>query len=176
MHWRIETLERNGPHAFLGFCSGYKFTTTKNLKEAAANFPQGIAICSSQLVAGASHVEWILRQAAESWVAGLSLANNKSIDLLMRISCQRQITKALEASSLGNVSEVVVFGLCKSQGSLDTVEEKLIELGGLPNDNIINHDQKRLKFLKEFHGLPDWIISDQLPWLLVEKSAGLVLG
>jgi len=94
----------------------------------------------------------------------------------MRISCQRQITKALTASGLSNVSEVVVFGLSKDKETLDIAEEKLVELGGIRNDDIINLDQKRLQFLTKFHGLPDWITSAQLPYLLVEKSAGLVLG
>jgi hypothetical protein len=106
----------------------------------------------------------------------LSLANNKSIDLLMRISCQRQITKALAASGLGNVGEVIVFGLCKYGESLDTAEEKLVDLGGLLTDDIINLDSRRLNFLLKFHGFPNWITSSQLPDLLVEKSAGLVLG
>jgi hypothetical protein len=120
-------------------------------------------------------MEWILRQAADSWAARSFLAKNKSIDLLIRISCQRQITKALQASALGQVSEVIAFGLPRFRESLSSIESRLAELGAIRNDQVIDLVDKKVKYLLKFHGLPHWITPYQLPGLLLEKSASLVL-
>jgi tRNA threonylcarbamoyladenosine modification (KEOPS) complex Cgi121 subunit len=175
--WRIQSAipESKETESFIGFCFGYTFRTKKNLKDEAEKFPEGTVLCSSGLVAGKQHIEWILRQAAESWAAGSFLAKNKSIDLLIRISCQRQITKALQASALGQVSEVIAFGLPRFKQSQCLVESRLVELGAIRNDQVIDLDDKKVKYLLKFHRLPRWITPYQLPGFLLEKSASLVL-
>lgn len=176
--WRIVTScpEKDKQISFFGFARGYKFQKRQDLRDTAKSLPEGIALCSARFVAGPTHVEWVLRQASESWVRDLFLARNRSIDLLMRLTCQRQISIALAASGIDSTSEIILLGLRSKFFSGLSIEQKLTELSAQRYDKILDLDSRKMNFLKSFHSLPEWVTAAQIPFFLLEKSAGLVLA
>lgn len=169
----IFTTDQSGP-SYYGFGRGYLFERPTDLTTISKSLPEGTAVCSSMFVAGIDHLEFVLRQAAEYWARGYFLARNRSIDLLMRITCQRQISRALEVSGVREISEVAVYGLSRGEASVSSSEEMLTELGAIRNDAKLELNPQKLSFLKKFHQLPEWVPRDRLALILQEKALGLV--
>jgi tRNA threonylcarbamoyladenosine modification (KEOPS) complex Cgi121 subunit len=174
--WKIQPNYgvQNNENLYLGFGRGYEFLETRNLQKMTSRLPEGSVISSPSIVAGKEHLYLILIQCAEYWNRGILLARNKSIDLLLRMTCQNQISKAIEASELQRRKDVALFGLVKEHTQIDLAERLILELGGKRNDSILDLDSKKLRFLLYFHSLPSWVDRKSLPELLQEKSAILV--
>jgi tRNA threonylcarbamoyladenosine modification (KEOPS) complex Cgi121 subunit len=161
------------PTKFLGFGRGFRLPEKTDLRDFAKQLDEGIAICSSSYIAGETHIEAVLRQVAEYWARSIYLARNKSIDLLMRITCQGQISKALEASGLGKSKTVALFGITSSGRAIAQSENAITRLGAKREDFLLSLDKTKLGFLRKFHGLPSWVGPEDLPYLLSEKSVML---
>jgi tRNA threonylcarbamoyladenosine modification (KEOPS) complex Cgi121 subunit len=173
--WRISIRSEDLKEAtLLGFGRAYRFSKTKDLRKAVTGLPEGIAACSPSLIAGKRHLESVLIQSAEYWSRGIFLARNKSIDLLMRLTCQDQISRALQASAIDNCREVALIGLAKDDSDIAISERLMSKLGGIRDDSLMDLDSNKMKFLLRFHSLPSWIEQDKIPQLLQEKSAILV--
>ena len=171
---RIEIGSKHFDAAFLAFRRAYRFPKTSDLRNLATRLPQGSVVCSPSLIAGKSHLDSILEQAAEYWARGMFLARNKSIDLLMRLTCQSQISKALEASAIASCNNVALFGLVRDSTGIANSEKLMSELGEIRDDSLMDLNTNKIRFLHQFHSLPDWVEKEKIPQLLQEKSAILV--
>ncbi|MCL4519120.1 MAG: hypothetical protein M1587_07985 [Thaumarchaeota archaeon] len=173
--WTIEL--RVGDTEMIGFAAGYGLREESDLTGFARNLPEGVTICSPLLVAGISHIEGILKQAAEYWNRKIQLARNKSIDLLMRISCRRQISEAVELSGLRKTSSLVAFGIVPTTKDVESLLKELsAKLGAERSDSLIDLNQEKIKFLREVHSLPEWMNEDQISPILLERSVLLVFS
>ena len=158
----------------IAFVRGYRFHGSVDLKEVASRLPQGIALCTPSLIAGEEHAKAVLTQAQEYWNRGLSLARNRSIDLLMRISCRSQIELAIKMSSIESAKKIAMLGIADSTG-IEDAEHRLSENGGKRNDSVISLHKGKEKFLRRTQEIPDSINTDQFSSWLAEKSILLSL-
>ncbi len=161
---------------FLGFGRAYRFSRETDLREVARQLPEGISVCSPSFIAGGVHLESVLVQSAECWSRRIFLARNRSIDLLMRVTCQDQISKALQASAIGNCREVALFGLARDSSDVAVADGMIQKLGGVRDDRLLHLDSNKAQFLRHFHSLPSLVEDDKIPELLQEKSAILVFA
>jgi tRNA threonylcarbamoyladenosine modification (KEOPS) complex Cgi121 subunit len=159
---------------FLGFGRAYEFPKRRDMRKITSRLPEGSVICSPSLIAGKSHLESVLIQSMESWSRGIFLARNRSIDLLLRMSCQNQISKAIQASALESCKTVALFGLALDDTMIEVSERLIRDLGGERNDTLLELDSKKVKFLRSFHTLPLSVDTNKIPELLQERSAILV--
>ncbi|HVB11579.1 MAG TPA: KEOPS complex subunit Cgi121 [Nitrososphaerales archaeon] len=161
-----------------GFQMAYQMEGTFDVRSASKKLLEGVIICSPKLIAGQDHIDAILSQAKEYWLRNETLARNKSIDLLMRITCQRQISDALVASGISNADALAIFGLVKTESEIkDAVEIiRSVAKDMKRSDNLLSLDNEKQKFLQKFHKLPRWLSKDQLVVALKEKSVLLVLS
>lgn len=132
-------------------------------------------LCSAKIVFGPEHAREILIQAAESWSRDLPLARNKSIDLLMRISCQSQITEAIKASELEKSRDIALLGLVKTVSEIQHIERGLFSKGAKRKDSVILPNKRKENSLRKLHDFPESVSKDQLSYLLAEKAALLIL-
>ncbi len=171
---RIEIGSKNFDATLLAFRRAYRLPKTSDLRNLATRLPQGSVVCSPSFIAGKSHLDSILELSAEYWVRGMFLARNKSIDLLMRLICQSQISKALEASGIDSCNNIALFGLVRDSADIVNSEKLLNELGGMRDDSLMDLNMNKIRFLLQFHLLPNWVEKEKIPQLLLEKSAILV--
>lgn len=160
--------------SFFVLAEGHELPIIKDLKPFAESLPRGFAIASSNFAAGVGHLEQILIQTAESWSRGLYLARNKSLDLLMRLTCQSQIERAIQTSGLESSKTIVLFGLSREQREISYAQACLAEAGAVRRDELLELDPGKISFLRKFHSLPHSVHSKDIPSLLVAKAALLV--
>jgi tRNA threonylcarbamoyladenosine modification (KEOPS) complex Cgi121 subunit len=159
----------------IGFLRAYKFVQVKNLKDTASKLTEGIALCSPKLLGGKDHAKLVLIQALEYWKRNQSLARNRSLDLLMRISCTSQIESAIDMSSLDVAKKVAVIGLAENAEIIEEVERALKDMGGLRDDRLFALGKSKELFLRKIHKIPDIVKSDHVADWLAEKSILLAL-
>jgi tRNA threonylcarbamoyladenosine modification (KEOPS) complex Cgi121 subunit len=161
-----------------GFEMAYELCGTFDVRSASKMLPEGIVVCNPKLAAGKDHLRGILSQAKEYWQRNETLARNKSIELLMRITCQRQIADAVAASGISQTDAVAIFGFVKNESEINSAVDiiKSVAKDMKRNDNLLSLDNKKQKYLTTFHKLPRWISKDQLLVALKEKSVLLTLN
>ncbi len=159
---------------FSAFVRAYKFTRIVDLKSLAKRLPEGVLLCTPQIIAGPDHARGILIQASEYWKRQLPLARNRSIDLLMRISCSAQISEAIKASNLEETKAAALLGIVKDLAEIEAHEKRLLELGAMRKDSLILLDRKKERFLRKYHSIPEFTPVEQFPTLLQEKAVLLV--
>jgi tRNA threonylcarbamoyladenosine modification (KEOPS) complex Cgi121 subunit len=164
------------PKGKKGFMTVYKLNDVFDLRKTAKNLPEGVVACLPKLIAGPDHIEAILIQAAEYWSRNETLAKNRSIDLLMRITCRRQIAEAVSASGISSTSEVAIFGCIDRESQAEESEQVIRSMDANleTRDDLLSVSKAKLDFLKEFQGLPEWFNEVQLLTALKEKSVLLV--
>ncbi|MHB1867562.1 MAG: KEOPS complex subunit Cgi121 [Nitrososphaerales archaeon] len=160
------------------FQMAYQMDGTFDVRSASKRLPEGVIICTPKLIAGQDHIDGILSQAKEYWLRGETLARNKSIDLLMRITCQRQISDAVIASGISNADALAIFGIVKTESEIKEGVEiiRSVAKDMIRSDDLLSLDNEKQKFLQKFHTLPSWLSKDQLVVALKEKSVLLVLS
>ena len=136
--------------------------------------PEGIVLCDSNLIGGRDHAAYLLTQTAESWSRKLFLARNRSIDLLMRITSQAQITNAISASNVARAKNIALLGLAASNTQIDQIDHALKSKGAMREDDVLKMTKNKEKFLRRFHSIPKTIMASQLPSFLAEKSVLLI--
>jgi tRNA threonylcarbamoyladenosine modification (KEOPS) complex Cgi121 subunit len=137
---------------------------------------QGITLCDPRYIGGAEHVRVILVQANEYWRRGHALARNKSIDLLMRITCESQIEKALKISGLSGARHVSMFGLAESREDIEQSSSGLISIGASEDDSLLDLTMAKRKFLCKFHHFPFQCDKKTLVDYLAEKAVLLAFS
>jgi tRNA threonylcarbamoyladenosine modification (KEOPS) complex Cgi121 subunit len=142
------------------------------LSSIAREFPEGIVLCDPGLIAGTDHVEAVLLQTTEYWKRNERLVRNGSLEILMRITCKRQISEAIAASKLVETDAVAILGLVSSAKEIKKSFAQLSALCKnltLDNSLLILTREKSMK-LKQFHGLPTSLSLVKLQTALREKS------
>ncbi len=154
------------------FLRGYHVESKIDLRPVTKRFKEGIVLCSADLVAGPMHVRRISVQAWEYWRRGYNLARNKSIDLLMRVTCQSQIASATRLSNLIGPGRVVLFGIVQNKEDAEEAEEILIKFeGGIRRDDAVSRlTREKASKLRNLHKIPFSCTKEMLINLLQEKS------
>jgi tRNA threonylcarbamoyladenosine modification (KEOPS) complex Cgi121 subunit len=167
-----------GINGEIGFMMGFRLNEAIDLQSVATRFPEGIVLCNPDLVAGTDHIMGVLNQAKEYWQRDESLARNRSIDLLMRITCKKQIAEAVASSRISKTNFVAIFGFAKTRTQIEKSEEiiRSIAKSSERDDEILSMNKKKLEYLKEFHKLPKWFDEAQLLIALNEKSVLLAFA
>ena len=160
-----------------GFAVGFRLSMTTDVSQFAKQVPQSVVLCTPRIIAGNQHVFPILSQSHESAKRGILLARNRSIDLLMRITCRSQISEAIIVSEISKTDRLAIFGFVKDESEIDAIHSRLRDQFGEieRKDSLLLLTKEKAKFLKQLHKLPSWLNDDQLFVALKERSALLVL-
>lgn len=161
----------------LGFAVGYDLPKTTDLSQLAKRLPLSVVLCTPRIIAGNQHVYSVLSQAQESTKRGTLLARNRSIDLLMRITCRSQISEAIDMSEISMADKLSIFGFLRDESEMDAMDRRLRGAAGeiVRNDRLLLLTKDKAKFLKRLHKLPARLNDDQLLVALSERSALLIL-
>ena len=134
-----------------------------------------IQTVNAKYVVGFSQMEMIIKQ---SWTAkerGRLYANKIELDIIVRLSCDKQISRALKTIGLREeVKDIALIGL----GTKSLLNKMLIviEKYGVMDDTIINTTKNKNEFLMRTNGISqeelDSIIccEDPLSYLMSEKA------
>jgi len=140
-----------------------------------------IQIINAKFVAGLDHVRKIAFQVLIDMQRKSLLVKKEDLHLLMKMTCQDQIDRAIKVGGLINGSiDVVVIGLGKKK-AIEAVSQTLNELFGSESNEVILLLPSRQKFLMSFHKIPrDLIVrlekrGRDITDILVEKAALLCL-
>ena len=161
---------------FVGFAYAYRFDEGVNVPNIAKSLAEGVVACSPMYIAGTEHIRRVLDHAAEYWVRKMFIARNRSIDLLMRVTCQSQISKALMASKGTNLKELAIFGLSQNQKDMEKVAIAMEKAGGVREDSLLELSSGKEAFLRKLHGIPSRCPRTQIVDLLGEKSVLLIFA
>ena len=161
----------------LGFMMAFELARTMDMRRIVEQIPESVVVCTPKIIAGPEHVSAVLSQAQESSKRGISLARNRSIDMLMRITCRKQISEAIALSEVAKTDRLTVFGLVPNQSIVNDVQGILNNEADEFNrsDGLILLTKDKAAYLKKLHGLSESLTDDQLLVALKEKSALLVL-
>lgn len=160
------------------FAAAFKIGRLVDLTPITKELPEGVTICDPRIIAGFEHLEGILQQAHQLWNRGQFLARNKSIELLMRVTCKRQISDAILASGITKIDSIAMFGVVNSESKINQAIKVMDEHFGplQKSDDMLLLTSLKEKYLKKFHKLPSWLSRTQLLSMLKEKSALLVFS
>ncbi len=104
-----------------------------------------IQLVDSRLVASLGHIEFAASQAEKAFERNENISNDPLIEVLLRMSGQRQISKALEMFGLKDSKEVVLI-------SKQDPESFLKANGWKRDESILDMDEDRFERIKErFH-------------------------
>ncbi len=129
------------------------------------SFENGIQIVDARLVAEKEHVEHAIAQAIKAFKRGKNIARDILVEVLVRLSGQRQIKYAIEKFGLkSNVQDVVVISTNKNR--LEEFKKKYScrELG-----DILKIDENKFNILKKTFDISDREIEIYKPKDFKEK-------
>lgn len=131
------------------------------------------------MVVNLEHIRQIGRQAFYQWCSDRLLAAKKELDLLLRVACDSQISRAIISAGIsGDFRRVAVIAIGDGE-SLHLLEGSLEDLGVISTAD--STDLASLEELKKKHGLRRLVPMkgiDEARWLvrmLVERAALLGL-
>jgi len=167
-----------GPNNEVGFAIAYRLKAHVDLREIAKQFPEGVVICSPNLIAGMTHVLDILTQAMEYWRRKEALARSKSMDLLMRITCRAQISEAVASSGISSTNSLALFGIAGNKTEFEKSVKIVESLGTAAEreDKLLAMNKEKSLFLRKFHNLPKLLGEDQVVVALKERSVLLIFA
>jgi len=130
------------------------------------------------MIAGIEHVEAILIQTKEYFDRNERLVRNGSLDILMRITCQKQISEAISASKITNTETVAILGLVNSENEIESSIERLCSIcKTVTSDNsLLELNKEKATKLKRFHRLPSSLSRGKLQIALQERSILLMFS
>ena len=135
-----------------------------------------VQLIDSNYIAGILHLEMIGHQICESKKRNNSYSNNLELDILLRIACDRRISKAIDMVGLkkGSVN-IAAIGI----GSYDNLNQLKTHLETKWNcdDSVLELTPEKLNRLINLHNIPRWILNSSpdkmMASLLCEKAAML---
>ena len=143
-----------------------------------------VQLVKADLIGGPEHLQFAARNALHSFRGPQRRSKSLAVELLLFISCQRQIAKAIKV--LGVDSRDSRVALVALSGSKDTILEldRLANsvIGGKPNENLIEiGSKKKMEMLQRSYGVTSREIevsrtvgeadSSVLKRLIIERSA-----
>lgn len=145
--------------------------------------PNIFQIFDAARIAGWSHIFMAVVNAVTAFESGSAISRSIGIEILLYVSCQGQISKALEtvgANSRTKQLALVVLG--KSSDETEMAFKKAASILGKPDDMVINLNVVKMeKIMKIFEVTESQIDAigrehkEALSSLLVEKGALVVL-
>jgi tRNA threonylcarbamoyladenosine modification (KEOPS) complex Cgi121 subunit len=160
------------------FGTAFSLDMYQDLTSLTRRIPDGVVVCDSRMIGGIEHLEHVLFQANDYWLRNAELARKKSIDLLMRITCQRQINDAIDLSKISRTDSFALFGMVKSIATLEKLLQEVTTFSprAKRNNALLELDREKVDFLKKVHKLPKALGKDRVLVALKEKSALLVFS
>lgn len=147
-----------------------------------------IQLVKAQLIAGPEHIEFAAQNALRSFKGPRPMTKSLAMELLLYISCQRQISVAIQRIGIARGDrEIVLVSVSSSKDSLESLAQTLPSI--IPG----NHDEslpeitseKKKEALKEYYEIEDKEVeaarfpgesdTDVLKRLVIERSALLSL-
>jgi tRNA threonylcarbamoyladenosine modification (KEOPS) complex Cgi121 subunit len=150
----------------------------------AINTQAEVQLLKADLVAGPEHLQFAARNALHSFKGKRPRSKSLAMELLLYISCQRQIARAIKFLGVdSDDSRVVLVALSESKKSLEELarQSELI-LGGQQDDDLVEiRSEQRVARLQRSYGVTSKemeaarregeIDSSVLKRLIVERSA-----
>jgi tRNA threonylcarbamoyladenosine modification (KEOPS) complex Cgi121 subunit len=130
------------------------------------------------MIAGIEHVEAILIQTKEYFDRNERLVRNGSLDILMRITCQKQISEAISASKIANTETVAILGLVNSEKDIESAIYRLYSTckAAITDNSLLELNKEKATKLKQFHQLPGTLSRERLQTALQERSILLMFS
>ena len=130
----------------------------------------------SSYVAGPKHLELILMQSLTAREKNVLYADKQEIDLLARVACDRQFSRALEKVGLRKGIRGIALVALGERSELERLSLTLSELGE-PDDDLLELTSEKRRFLTRFHKISQKqleatrVETDPFPYVLAEKAA-----
>jgi len=149
------------------------------LEELSHEHPKVILqVVPAEMLAGEEHARLVAQQSVAAMQRNSLYAHRAHIDLLLRLTCSRQIHQALEMIKKvprGPSFAVVAIG---SRHDLSRLKRTLQRKGRI-DDSLLELTERKKIFLIDLHGISQKElaatvgIDEPLPWILAERSATL---
>ena len=143
-----------------------------------------VQLVKSDLIAGPEHLQFAARNALSSFKGPRRRSKSLAMELLLYISCQRQIAKAIRFLGVDSKdSRITIVALSKSRAALEELAREAQSIvGGTPDDDLIEiQSEQRVARLQRSYGIPSRAMeaarfegepdSSVLKRLIVERSA-----
>src|SRR5256712_13581272 len=170
-------------------CLGFTKVSTPDPEHAlkllrAVNSQAEVQLLKADLVAGPEHLHFAARNAIYSFKGKRRRSKSLAMELLLYISCQRQIAKAIRFSGVDSKdSRIAIVALSESRAALEELAREAQSIvGGTPDDDLIEiQSEQRIAKLQRSYGITSRameaarfegeIDSSVLKRLIVERSA-----
>ncbi len=149
-------------------------------KAKAAVQPSLIQLFNADSIAGSVHILYAAVNALKTFKQGRNIAQSLDVEVLLYVSTQRQIRKALEITGLQNDSTKVAAAiiadddhrLAEALGKLEAF------MPGLRDDSVLDISEDKRRRLMELYDISQLELEtvgsgvvDALSWLIIEKCA-----
>jgi len=152
----------------------------------AVNSQAEVQLLKADLVAGPEHLQFAARNAIYSFKGKQRRSKSLAMELLLYISCQRQIAKAIRLLGVDSKdSRIAIVALSESRAALEELARAAQSIvGGEADEDLIEiQSEQRLAKLQRSYGITDKAMeaarlegetdSSVLKRLIVERSAFL---
>lgn len=147
-----------------------------------------VQLFRADLVAGIEHLRLAARNALHSFHGNRPKSRSLAVELLLFVSCQRQISKAIKLVGVDSTDQrVVLVALAKSQDALHLLEDNSKSIFGETDPSLVEIGSKaKLANLQRSYGVSDREMeaarfegessADVLKRLIIERSALLSIA
>src|SRR5438132_12199984 len=128
--------------------------TLKQLRS--INKQSEVQLVKADLIAGAEHLKLAARNALSSFKGPRRRSKSLAVELLLYISCQRQIAKAIRFLGVDSKdSRIAIVALSESRAALEELAREAQSIvGGTPDDDLIEiQSEERMAKLKRSYGI-----------------------
>ena len=143
-----------------------------------------VQLVKADLIAGPEHLQFAARNAIHSFNGKRRRSKSLAMELLLYVSCQRQIAKAIKFLGVDSKdSRIAVVALSESRAALEGLAREAASIiGGEPDDDLIEiQSEQRVVKLQRSYGITGGAMeaarfegetnSSVLKRLIVERSA-----
>ena len=163
--------------AFIGLRSVHVDDPARFIEELKARFPHLLLqAVDARYVAGVCHLNLIVQQAWEAKKRNLLYASRFELDLIIRIACDIQISRALRKVGLKpGFQDIVIIAVGDLQ-EISSLSTSITALGE-PSDSVMNLTYEKEKMLVKDHDVGRDLLNsilyrrNRLSWVLAEKAA-----
>src|SRR5437879_6380453 len=115
-----------------------------------------VQLVKADLIAGPEHLQFAARNAFHSFKGKRRRSKSLAMELLLYISCQRQIAKAIRFSGVDSKdSRIAIVALSDSKAALEELAREAQSIvGGEPDDDLIEiQSEQRMAKLQRSYGI-----------------------
>ncbi|HZY95392.1 MAG TPA: KEOPS complex subunit Cgi121 [Candidatus Bathyarchaeia archaeon] len=147
-----------------------------------------IQLVKALLIAGPEHIEFAAENALRAFKGPRPMTKSLAVELLLYISCQRQISVAIQRMGIARGdSEIVLVALSNSEDSLESLARAVSStIPGERDESLLEiTSEKKMEALKTYYRIEDREVeaarfpgesdTDVLKRLVIERSALLSL-